>query len=428
MSKRRIIRITGNNFYLTDSAFFPLEKTNLPPGKLSFRSHGNIFWEVEITTFDQANKNLKIRVVDYYPKETSGFNSQQIKKEIHRLEFEPLKWGALEPFLSHYKKMALEDVVIDSEKIYPPEPTREIIAPVVQFPAPFTYVVHSPETITEEFEFYFKNIEVCNGYISFERTNPIIQRKLTYKIQNSFLIPEFEHIRNYFAKAFNRKKFEVSASITYTGHTITNFTASSPQISAINAELIDSIRTDSIIRLLSTPISPVENTSLFDADSIFNNFEQEEDLRTLFPRTDKDILTTILAYKKVRNEKQLQYLAGAKQAQHHRIKYTLKPLFGFLFLIEGSNKNHFCWELLNSHATYIWSFEKIENAVSSQYARMDSIMQNIKLSGRGNYKEAYKSGTVDIDLSFCTINHSLEKTEANDGFISWKEKLNELLI
>ncbi|KAA5541974.1 hypothetical protein [Adhaeribacter rhizoryzae] len=428
MSKRRIIRIAGNSFYLTPSDFFPLEKTNLPSGKLSFRLHSEIFWEIEIATFDPVDKNLKVRVVDYYPKETSGFKNQQIKKEIHRLEFEPLKWGALEPFLSHYQKMALKDVVIESEKIYRPEIIREFKIPVFPLPEPFPIYDPSPETITEEFEFYFKDMEVGNGHITFQRLSPIIQRKLTYKILNDFLKAEFNYIKNYFAKSFNRKKFEVTATITYTGHAINTITASSPQISAINSELIDSIRTDSIMRLLSTPISPVENTSLFDADTIFSNFEQEEDLRNLFPRTDKDILTTILAYKKVRNETQLQYLAGAKQAKHYQIKYTLKPLFGFLFFIEGATKNHFCWELLNSHATYLWSFAKENNLVSSQYARMDNIIKNLKILGRGNYKDAYKSGKIDVDLGFCTINHSQEKSDEANGFYAWKVKLSSLLV
>ena len=74
---------------------------------------------------------------------------------------------------------------------------------------------------------------------------------------------------------------------------------------------------------------------------------------------------TLIESESPRNVKQLVYLSGKKHERTQKIRFTLNPLFGFIFFISGKNKNHICWELLNSHATYIWSFNK-ELSIESQ--------------------------------------------------------------
>jgi len=103
-------------------------------------------------------------------------------------------------------------------------------------------------------------------------------------------------------------------------------------------------------------------------------------------------------------QRQLAYLAGTKQSQNHKLRYTLNPNFGFLFLIEGAKNKHFVWELLNSHATYIWSIDKSVKEIKLQFKRVESIINMIRTSGRGNYKRAFRNNHQDNDLVFRVIN------------------------
>jgi hypothetical protein len=164
--------------------------------------------------------------------------------------------------------------------------------------------------------------------------------------------------------------------------------------------------------------------NLFTADEInpqINDFTNEDYLN----ENELDIIQLILSQKDIRNKKQLQYLSGLKQNSTEKILFTLKPLFGFLFFIKGKNKNHFCWELLDSHATYVWSLDKLDSQ-KNQITRIEECIGLIKNIGRNNYKTNYSKNLIDSDILFNTINHA----ESNDknGFIDWKSRLNELLI
>lgn len=148
----------------------------------------------------------------------------------------------------------------------------------------------------------------------------------------------------------------------------------------------------------------------------------------VFNQTEKDILNFFLEKKGVRNKKQLAYLSGKKQSENHKLRYTLNPNFGFLFLVEGEKNNHFIWELLNSNATYIWSIEKSEREVELQFKRIEDIVNTVRTSGRENYKSAYRNNHQDNDLVFRVISHENIDSNLIDEFPKWKNKLNEQLI
>ena len=69
-----------------------------------------------------------------------------------------------------------------------------------------------------------------------------------------------------------------------------------------------------------------------------------------------EIIDTLLQEKtNLKNQKQLMYLSGAIQSGTDKIRFTLEPKFGFLFTFNKDGVNHYCWELLQSHASYIWT-------------------------------------------------------------------------
>ena len=116
-------------------------------------------------------------------------------------------------------------------------------------------------------------------------------------------------------------------------------------------------------------------------------------------------------------------MSGRKQNNLHRIRFTLKPNFGFLFTIEGKFKYHFCWELLNSHATYLWS---IPYAVKNNIEIVEQNINLINSMGRQNYKNELGNNNsfLPISVDFNLIRHS----NNNNGFYEWKNQLNSITV
>ena len=139
----------------------------------------------------------------------------------------------------------------------------------------------------------------------------------------------------------------------------------------------------------------------------------------------QNLLNSIIKIKDVKNKKQLEYLAGLKQDENYQLRFTLKPLFGFLFYVEGHNGNHFCWELLNSHATYIWSFDS-KYAFFEILNEIDNIINYIRINGRKKYKELVKIESENKFL-FSTLYHKKKLTKNKDGFVEWKNDLEKII-
>lgn len=226
----------------------------------------------------------------------------------------------------------------------------------------------------------------------------------------------------------NSRKFRVNATITTTGGEVISVTATAPQIAMINEVLVDSIKYQRTLSLTKSPKLPDIDKSLFTAEDIFNTGESDDVEGNVFRQDEKDILQFLITHHNTRNKKQLEYLSGYKQSANFRIRFTLHPNFGFLFLIEGRENNHFVWELLNTHATYVWSIGKSERDIELQYRRVEDIINTIRNTGREQYKRAYKNNHHDSDLVFCSIEHDDITSSFVDGFVKWKHKLNEKLI
>jgi hypothetical protein len=204
--------------------------------------------------------------------------------------------------------------------------------------------------------------------------------------------------------------------------------ATSRIISLINEDLIDSIRNIRTLGITRPPFRGDIDKSLFTSGDIFDEFAPDEKEGNIFNQSEEEILKFLLEKSNVRNRKQLEYLAGQKQVGHSKLKFTLHPFFGFLFTLEGERMNHFVWELLNSHATYIWSAGKGEDELGLQYRRVEDAINQVRNSGREEYKQAYRISPNDPDLVFNVIVHENVNSPFIDSFVMWRHRLNELII
>ncbi|HEX5111887.1 MAG TPA: hypothetical protein VFV79_03510 [Saprospiraceae bacterium] len=436
MEKKKIlIKVRPEGFYLNSSLLIPVDRTNLPWQHFSFHPKLDAFWEAELVNYHANTGSLKVIISDYNPTEIITFDTQNPKKNIEFLLFEKLHWNSFQLLLTSYKKSKFLNLLDDDQS---PFFEASIVENWSLKGIDFTSSDLDEEwldshegdkrEIMESFWVPFNEINIGLGYVTFQHYQSGLDRTLDYKIYNDHLLPEFNLIRFWFAKKLKTKRLSVSARIQIEGNEVIEIKATSKHIDQIGPELIDSIKYQRIYGLTKQPKIKMPDKNLFTADEMFELFNSEDEEGNVFRQSEEDILKALLEKSNVRNKKQLAYLAGKKHIPGTRLRYTLYPHFGFLFFIEGEQCHHFVWELLNSHATYMWSMDKKEKTFDLQFQRLERTINIIRTSGREEYKRAYREQHTDQDLAFHFIPHEDIDSKLVDGFPKWKQRLNDQLI
>ena len=433
--KTIIIRIQNEGVSFNVDNKVPIKNTNIPIHSLKFRSNEEIYWLVELEKYSNTDKCLTIKVVDYKPTDVSTFKYQLPKNEIEKIVFaDKFDWDYLEPLLTSYTKSNLSSLIINLDKREQErmKGSRSLgfsnsLGRNSQFqsiPTGHEYPIVS-RTIKETFSVNFQDSKIEAGCISFKRKLSEFGIQINFVVANSNLLPEFDNIKSWFSKKLKRKRFIVNAEIKISNGLIAEVNASSKDIDLITPEMIDSIKYISTISIAKKSNS--NEKSLLSINEIFSESLDDGSTGNIFNLTDEQILALLIQKKGIRNKKQLEYLSGSKQSIRQKMRYTLHPQFGFLFFVEGLRHNHFVWELLDSHATYLWSMEIINSNVVDQFRRMEVIINKIKKDGRENYKNAYKNLKHDSALLFSVTQHKDASTASTDDFNFWKQKVNEVI-
>jgi uncharacterized DUF497 family protein len=450
MERQRLIRITKNRIFLTPEMSLSKSETSLSKGDISFRDVQDIYFEIEIINYDKSNNSIEVLVVDYEPKNIERFKGQTAKAQVTFINFKPLIWKQIEKHLTSYTKGILlkEGIVIDDGTATMNYGAKNSLLELLREKAEenseksrlsfsdfkHSFHEHIPreplvETVIETAKIYFKDADFNLGFVAFTYKSKQLNETFNLKIENHFILTEFNAVKSYFPKAFGgQKQFSINVVFTLKDKVVTDIVTTSSEIEGINETIIDSIKRERVTNLTSTPLRKLVDKSLFTSDDIFDSFDDNLKDGNIFKQTEEDILNFLIETRNVRNAKHLQFLSGSKHSTKQKLRFTLKPLFGFLFFIEGETQNHFCWELLNSHATYLWSFDKIETDTKFQLKRVEEAINIIRDTGRENYKNDYRNNKIDSDLSFCTIEHSNITSEFKDGFVEWQHRLKERLV
>lgn len=421
---KKIILISANKIFLSPKDSFGLEFTTFPQGSLVFSSNIQKYLEVD---GKNADGHLILRVTNYYPENTSSFANQGAKSEIKSIAFENLDWKEFQKFLSSYKPKALRSFIdpntVDLKHTSPvPDPKPERYAPnFILTTERYNIIQERVETYEEEFDVSYNDAKFCNGYVEFYRSFKWYRYPICVKIDNQFVREEFNLIKEYFAKVINkRKRFTVSIKAKKTGFDHVEHTATSEDIQKIDTTLIDSVKVDRTKRLFSANRAQSTTKNVFTADEIFDNLD---DYPNLFKQSEIDILQILADTYGLRNKRQLEFLSGKKHSAKQKIRFTLKPMFGFLFFIEGHSKDYFCWELLNSNATYLWAIEKRQGgAIINLIEEQIGVIHEI---GRDQYRKEMKENDIP-GFTFLFIDHKGIKKE-EEGFADWKQRLAEAI-
>jgi len=424
-----IIRLHEGRIWFNDRLSIDVRDSNLPSEKIRFGRVKEVYWLVEQLVFNRETRALEVKVADYFLRDFASFTTQNPKAEIARLIFTNLcDTASLKMVLKYYSsEMNHLDEALEAG-YFEINGTPSLSDEKISHKNPLFRSIPEKEKIEVGFEVWFKDAEFKLGYVVFDKNIPELKQMLRFKVSNDFLLPEFEFIKGYFVKALGTRKFDVNATIFLEHGKATETRARSSIIGEINERLIDSIKYGRMDMLTKSPFRGNPDKSLFTSEDIFGEFGSDDEAGNVFSQSEEEILKYILEKTNVRNRKQLEYLAGAKQATGARLKFTLHPWFGFLFTVEGEKMMHFIWELLNSHATYIWSLDKGEAALKIQYRRVEDAINQVRSSGREQYKQAWRSAHIDQDLVFHVIHHEDANSAVIDGFVKWRYRVGELMI
>ncbi|MDP2188264.1 MAG: hypothetical protein Q8J69_06240 [Sphingobacteriaceae bacterium] len=426
MGKTVVIQITNDQVLLSPGINLPIAHTNIPVAHLRFSSHNPIYWEVEQLSFDAAAGELRVRVVDYESRKVNLFKQQAPKKAIYRLLFEKFDWLALQRQLTSFQKSMLQDYMDNLEthpfsyqisKIVPPKKITPVAPPTAA----------SRQKVVFAQSLKWPAVQLKMGYAECRVDHPHREQEVVVRVNNDFLLPEFETIKAWFAKKLQRKRVDVVGSWEEVDGQIENLRVKSEVIGLIGPDLIESIRYQRSYALTKAPSRFLPDKSLFTTDDIFDAFEDSLEGGNVFGQEDADILQFLLEKSEVRNKKQLAFLAS-QQLAGEKLRYSLHPNFGFLFVLEGENCRHFIWELLNSHATYLWSIEKTAGSITAQWQRVEAVINSIRTQGREAYKQSYRAEVATDDLIFNHLPHEKSGSDFVDHFPRWRHRLLEHLV
>jgi len=379
-----------------------MSSTNLPFQHFKLVENRKLIYEAEMVQYDKSFGVLTLRIINYKPTMIDEFINQKPKKEVKNIIFIDLYWPAISQDMSFYNKSYFSDILVDTM------PTKKMAD---------TYVHVKADISIQKMRF-------GQGYVCFDYTFRWETRKHEIKIYNAHILPEFEYIKSYFSKYFNSRHFNILMVATVTSRTTTKIIASSKQIDQISDIAIETIKFVKLSSLKKKPkfISDVSR-SLFTSDDIFEPFDKNR-LGT-DPLTQHEILDHILSWEDIRNKKQLQFLSGHLQAPEHKIRFTLTPKFGFLFEVHGDLMVHYIWEMLNTNATYIWSFDKSGNSLDFQIKKMEEILSFIRNHGRSVYLQNDSSRD---GILFRRVLHHSAQSQLVDHFPKWRHNIMETIV
>lgn len=442
-----ILKIDNKQIYFNQTLSIPIRNSNLPMDHMTFRFNDDIFWRIELIHFIEDKKCWQVKVTDYAVKNTDTFNKQKSTRQIDRIEFDKLDWQKLEPQLSSYQPIKLIDNIYNHNINTNPKTEKPYLHPKVHFdkssyeipveneirrikPEIATYnIPRGPliEHLNVNFSLKFQEATFIDGSVIFRKFIKKVGNHIDFKIDNRFILEEFDNIKLWFSKKLKTKKFNVIATITLIDRIFSDVTASSPEIEMITTDIIESVKYDRTIALTKPPKTINPDKSIYTTEDIFQLIDPEVREGNVFNQSGPEIIKSLTDTEFVRNRKQLEYLSDNKQSDNSKIHYTLNPLFGFIFLNETKAKYHFIWELLQSHATYIWSIEKENKDINSLYSKIEEIINVVKIIGREEYKRTYANKNLGYEFTFKAIDHQDININICDGFKKWKNKLDDLL-
>lgn len=427
--KHIVINLSNIGIFYNDREYIEWKNTNFPPKEsFGFNERKKIYWEVEMIRFNKEQGELELDVHDYNVSlNKNTFSNQVPRYPLKSIKFKNIKWDELQKVMNHYTPINFEGLVNFEEQneanasneLREKDYNRDLF----DLDSEVNSSDEKREKIKISFQHPLMKTKFKMGFVEVEKKIKEIGETITIVLLNSYIIPEFDHVKPYFSKILGKKKIKIHGYLEFDENNRIVVDCHSNEINEIDESFIIGVKKLQLKKAVFTPNPISIDKSLFTPEEYFSGIE-EEMLGNTSKKSDQDILKEILDLLEVRNKKQLIYLSGKLQSKHRRLRFTLSPKFGFLFSSEGEEMDHFLWELLDSHATYIWSIAKDSMSIEEKFKRLEREINFIRNNGR----RAYLKNKEQSDFIFNKINHENSEKGIVDGFPKWKMKVNEKII
>ncbi|NBC07471.1 MAG: hypothetical protein GVY26_09790 [Bacteroidetes bacterium] len=417
--KHIILHITNQGVFYNEASCIDWAHTNFPPkDTFNFNERFTLFWKARLLSFDAGRSLLKVDIVDYeVGKAPAAFAKQKAKFPFQNMEFSPLQWEAIEPVMNIYNKQLFRPILA-------PQKTRYISYQEEEEWVDFSEPEEQKTRVDLQFEYPLKKAAFKMGYVEVEhQISELPEQTLTIPLENPNILPEFDYVKPFFAKALGKKKIEVAGYLEIDASDHIEVRCHSKDINRINENFIATVRKLRLEDAIFKPKKTTVDKSLFTPEEYFEGLDDSE-LGNTLRQSDKDLLSDLLESDKVRNRKQLLYLSGQLQSERSGLRFTLSPKFGFLFHVEGETMDHFIWELLNSHATYIWSIDRFGTSLEHKFRLIEREINFIRENGR----RVYLDHTGNEGLVFHRVKHENSEAGLVDGFPKWRVRVGECLV
>jgi len=377
----------------------PISASNVPASYLQFSEKKPIYWEVGMISFSKSGGKLRLKVLDYNAQKVAIFNEQEAKYPIKSVEFEPLHWSELERLLSTYQKSYIKNFITEEDL---------------------------PKLLQKTFEIPVKvslnKVKFKMGYVSFRKKFKWNKEGDIFRIAMPDSIPEYEYIKSYFSKILGKTSIEAILEVVSSAKETKLSSVKSIDLEKINDDSIRVLKVQKLDQWSSKkPKYAAPDQDLFTFEEVMERYGDEAlgNIDIL----EKDLLFHLLEKEDVRNKMQLQYLSDRIQAEGEKLLMTLVPQFGFVFVNKGVEMTHYIWELLNSHATYVWS---LPNGTSKNNIKLvENEIRTINVHGRTAYKDSFQPSHA---LFFHPLRHRSSSFSYEQYFAKWKKNLDNLLI
>ncbi len=386
------LKFEEDRFYInSQSNAYPISILDLRLDIEHFKK--GITWKIRVLKYDEERNSIFAEIIDY----------SVVLPEVDR----QLAMGMLTieeiRFRTTDTNSVLRSIVLKKPTAILPMSTNN----------PYS-IVEQQWIFEKKMKVPFKKVRFGSGIVTIPFYLSSIKKDITIDIFNEHVRPEFEVIKDYISKILKTKSVIVNVKIKHDRHNVLSSEATSDEVDAINAEIIDTVRFEFVKRDYRR-FKGDENNSMLTIDKLKQSNPNIEALL----EDETALLNELLKIESGRHYFQLKYLSGKHAVSILKLRFILQP-FSFIFLIEGERKYHLIWETLDSEeATYLWHIDKTKDALRAAINEIEIQLNKMKINGR----QSYLKNAPDY---FSRIIHNY--SDIKKGFIEWKDTLEERLI
>ena len=409
-----VIKYIGNKAFIADNSSLSFEQIGLPVINKIFNEPA--YWVLKILKFFEAENRISVQILNYNLGERD-FTAQQILEQNRLSKINTISFKSIDTMLM------LQTMQGNKPKAFMPtmktisENEIATIATIATLPTILKnqLVKH---TISEVFLMPIKDVNFILGGVSFTKKFNQYHEPIEIIIANPNIKIEFDAIKNYFENKLKTKHIEVAVTIEIDDSTIVSIKAVSAIINKIDAKLIESVKFEFVKQSTKKKLHIDIDKSLFTMEEYFDKFGVENFNPNAFYNNDGDLFEDLLTISNTKHYNNLRFLSNLHEHKIVKLRFVQKP-FSFIFLLKGVKNYHIVWETLDTEeATYIWHVNKNIDALKMAYAKIEDIINTIKVQG----KIAYISGNTD---DFRRLYH--DYSNIKDGFLTWKAELESFI-